>query len=74
MSLKRILFSLINIVSIFFCVTTRGQTVYSELRSIYENFDRNDGSALPYIRQYIEKAQKENNYMELKHAAEDDSS
>lgn len=51
-----------------------GQSIYTELRSIYENFDKNDGSALPYVRMYIQKAQDEKNYFELKNAYEDYSS
>lgn len=51
-----------------------GQSIYTELRSIYENFDKNDGSALPYVRKYIQKAQDEKNYFELKNAYEDYSS
>ncbi len=55
-------------------VKIKGQTDYERMRKLYDNFDKNDGSAIPYIKKYLQKAQQEKNYKEIKNAYEDYSS
>ena len=74
MLLKKWSFILFCFFLIFSLEKLNGQSVYVDLRSIYDNLDNNDSSALPYIKKYIQKAQQEKNYTELKNAYEDYSS
>lgn len=74
MQMKNWVFSLFCFIFLFSTEKIHAQSIYVQLRSLYENMETNDIEALPYIRKYIQKAKEEKNFTELKNAYEDYSS
>lgn len=71
MVLKKWAYILIGCLLIFSTGEVKGQSFYVELRNIYDSYNSNDETALPYVKRYIQKAKQEKNYTELKNAYED---
>ena len=71
MLLKKWIFSLFCFFLIFSVGKVNGQSIYVELRNVYDNFSKNDEAALPYVKRYIQKAKLDKNFAELKQGYED---
>jgi tetratricopeptide (TPR) repeat protein len=71
MLLKKRIFSLFCLFLIFSIGKVKGQSIYVELRNVYDNFSKNDETALPYVKRYIQKAKLEKDFAELKQGYED---
>ncbi|MCI3938560.1 AraC family transcriptional regulator [Chryseobacterium aahli] len=71
MLIKKWIFSLFCFFLIFSYGKVNGQSIYEELRNVYDSYEKNDKGALPYVARYITKARQEKNFAELKQGYED---
>ena len=69
--MKKYIVLTFSIIFLFISGKINGQINYEELKSKYENYNKNDERALKYVKIYIQKAQQEKNYNELKQGYED---
>lgn len=71
MRIKKYIVLTFTIIFLIISGKISGQINYEELKSKYENYNKNDERALKYVKKYIQKAQQEKNYKELKQGYED---
>ncbi len=71
MLIRKWIFKLLFSFLIFPFGEISGQSIYEELRNVYDSYEKNDKTALPYVSRYIRKARQEKNFIELKQGYED---
>ncbi|MGC4128230.1 MAG: helix-turn-helix domain-containing protein [Bergeyella sp.] len=65
MYIRKVLFALFYVLLLFSFEKISGQETYNTIRSHYEDLDKNNEYALPYVNRYIQKAKQEKNNTEL---------